>query len=1082
MPPEPKKRIHRDDIRLIKAMGFDHVKMIFNPDLFKSGAGLDQANIAYLDHVVRLAVDEKLPVVICIHPIAEFKQTVLNDKKEFEQFVGFVEALTHRVATRWTPDQVAFQLMTEPFASSNNKDDWNHWQKLQHQLWTAIRQKMPHHTLILSGDMVGSIEGLFSVTPVDDDNVLYAFSFYDPQVFTQQGTGKDTADMFYLKGLPFSSGPQTLSAMPSILGGVPELWKADITRRIKRYADEEMDDRKLAARVDKLIEWRKLHGNQPKLWCGEFGCYEAAPAADRRHYIEQVRTLFDRNGIGWCYWSYNEQFTIMAPGRTRNGPANEQTPDAELLRALMPNIVSLSGTDWRIIADFEAQGIEKRFFDAPIASPDWIPAQVPGNIQADVEAARIVGPLWYGAVNPKLYDVARRDWWYRKDFTLPASFTNRRLNLVFDGVDDRCKVWLNGKPVGENAGMFNRFSVDVSAAAIPGQTNHLAVWIARMPEELVPMLTGSDAANNGPVYGLADRTRQVLKNLKTPGSLGFDWSANLWTLGIWKDARVEASGPARIEWTRAETTLTPDYSHAIVYATIEVDALTAGPYRAHFRVRGHGADVSQTVETVLVKGLNRIKADLPLDRPALWWPNGQGGQPLYTLDATLQPTDGGPPSDTASTQFGVRELRWVETQEATPSNGKDVLTFTGRELRWEPLKGVPPNTTSRLQLLVNGRPVRMIGSCLIQPYILPGCGHAYELHLLRCAKAAGMNTLRINGGGGGALFNDAWYSLADELGIMISYEYPVANTVIDPDAESLANLDRACRNMIRQTRNHPSIVEYVAGSEIGVIGKDFDALNGSPCMQLLRKIAAEESDRLFRLTCPELGTKHGPWDFLLYPLPAKASPNNKTAAASPNPSEPKPGTTGYQFYNGPDSDTMRYGEFGTASPANLEVWQRMIPPQSQWPLDNVDDPVLIYHNATKAVFMDMNWLFKPWIDEAFGKPDNLHDLVAAGQYYGAEGLRYAYDALRRKGRRIGGMTNHCFSEPWPNAAGSYMVDCDGRTLMNYDFLKQALGAHQPVAQDRFCIIHGRKGHSCRAVSRERRATVRGRPTREVAGS
>ena len=31
-----------------------------------------------------------------------------------------------------------------------------------------------------------------------------------------------------------------------------------------------------------------------------------------------------------------------------------------------------------------------------------------------------------------------------------------------------------------------------------------------------------------------------------------------------------------------------------------------------------------------------------------------------------------------------------------------------------------------------------------------------------------------------------------------------------------------------------------------------------------------------------------------------------------------------------------------------------------------------------------------------------------------------------------------YNQPWPNGAGSYMVDYDGCPLMNYDFVKQAL--------------------------------------------
>ena len=684
--------------------------------------------------------------------------------------------------------------------------------------------------------------------------------------------------------------------------------------------------------------------------------------------------------------------------------------------------IALSGTDWKIRDDLQGQGIAQGYFNADSAESGWIPAQVPGNIQVDVEAAHLVGPLWYGAVNTNLYEVARKDWWYRKDFVVPATYTGRRITLDFDGVDERCKVWLNGALIGENSGMFRRFWFDVSGVALPGQTNRLAVQINRMPEELVTVLKGSDGPYNGPMGGLPDRTRRVLKDLKTQGDLGFDWSANVWALGIWKDVRMVATGPARIDWTRVETTLDDNFKHATVRATLEVDSLTNQSYEAVFRITGHGQKIVKHVSAKLVNGHNRIMTELSLNRPALWWPNGQGEQPLYALEAELQPTGGELLSDRGSTHFGVRELQWGFTESPMGSKTNDVLNFNGRakncnlrQLRWLSSDDAPANFTNRYQLFVNGRAVRTIGSAPILPYLLPGCGRAHELQLLHFAKNAGMNFLRLNGGGGGPLFDDAWYDLADELGIMVSYEYPVANTILDSDPLLLTNLDATCRSMIKQSRNHPSIVEYAGGSEMGNLDKDWTTLARSPAVLLMQKIAAEETDRLFRVTDSELGSQHGPWVFnLLQPA------------------------FSYGYYNGKASDTMRYSEFGTASPANLEIWHREIPLQSQWPLDNVNDPILVYHNASKSAFTDIDWLFKPWIEAAFGPLTDLPHLVAAGQYYGAEGLRYVYDALRRKGKRIGGISNHTFSEPWPNAAGSYMVDYDGRTLMNYDFLKQAL--------------------------------------------
>ena len=335
IPPEPRKTISGDDIRLIRSMGFEFVKLIFNPEVLKLDGGLASSNMWYFDQVVQMVVDEKLPVVVCIHPEPDFKRTVLGKANEFSRFVGFMDALSRHMAARWGPDQLAFQLMTEPFGSSLKSEDWNHWDRLQQQLWKVVRSGMPQHTLILSGDMVGTIEGLDNIKPVNDTNVLYCFSFYDPQLFTQQGVGHSGV-MPHLKNLPYPSGPETLAALPGILGTVPQQWQSEIRIRVEDYAAERWDKKKVAARIEKLAEWRRRHGGGVKLWCAECGCCQAAPPLDRYRYLGDVRKLFEEHEIGWAYWSYNETFSVMTSDRTTKGPAKAQTPDRTLLKILLP--------------------------------------------------------------------------------------------------------------------------------------------------------------------------------------------------------------------------------------------------------------------------------------------------------------------------------------------------------------------------------------------------------------------------------------------------------------------------------------------------------------------------------------------------------------------------------------------------------------------------------------------------------------------------------------------------------------------------------------------------------------------------
>ena len=66
---------------------------------------------------------------------------------------------------------------------------------------------------------------------------------------------------------------------------------------------------------------------------------------------------------------------------------------------------------------------------------------------------------------------------------------------------------------------------------------------------------------------------------------------NIYTLGIWQDLRLEASGAARIESIQALTELDDDHRRARVRVKLEVDSLRALPASVTLRIDGQGAAV-----------------------------------------------------------------------------------------------------------------------------------------------------------------------------------------------------------------------------------------------------------------------------------------------------------------------------------------------------------------------------------------------------------------------------------------------------------------------------------------------------------
>jgi endoglucanase len=337
IPPPPELRIQVCDVQLLKRLGFDYVKLVVNPVLFISGSGLNASNMPYIDEMVNTVVGEGMPVVVCLHPEPDFKKTYLGDAAGFQDLLGFYEAFAGYLAERWGPEELAFQLMTEPFGN------YTSWNELQPQMWQSVRREMPKHALVLSGDAVGTIVALVNVKPVKDDNVLYGFSTYEPFLLNLQGAGWQGAWWPFLGDVPYPSSPEIVAdAMDAILDSVPGEWHDAVKAEAAAYGDARWSKDKQTERFQAVVDWCKKHG--VRAWCSEFGNLDPVMggqhngginAADRYAYLRDLREVFEENGIGWTYWSFNETFTVLDP-KTRSpfGYPNGVNIDPQMLKAL----------------------------------------------------------------------------------------------------------------------------------------------------------------------------------------------------------------------------------------------------------------------------------------------------------------------------------------------------------------------------------------------------------------------------------------------------------------------------------------------------------------------------------------------------------------------------------------------------------------------------------------------------------------------------------------------------------------------------------------------------------------------------
>jgi aryl-phospho-beta-D-glucosidase BglC (GH1 family) len=316
------------DIKLIKSMGFDHVRLSVNPQpMFRHGHAdeIPADYLSYLDAAVKMILDQGLTVVIDIHPESDFKTKLANEDDFIEQFADYWRSLAHHYSNL-NPDRIFFEILNEP-----ELRDRYRWSGIQAKLAAAIREGAPQHTIIAAGARYSDDDELLFLAPLPDLNVIYNFHFYDPHVFTHQGASWGVNYWHWEKGLAY---PSTLESAEKTAAEVPDAMNR---LYVLRYGMEHWDAARIDMEIDQAAQWAK-RWNVP-LVCNEFGVYrKSADPQARAAWIHDVRSSLEHHGIGWTMWDYSGGFGVVTK---TNGKA---VPDEVTLRALGLNSAPNQGS------------------------------------------------------------------------------------------------------------------------------------------------------------------------------------------------------------------------------------------------------------------------------------------------------------------------------------------------------------------------------------------------------------------------------------------------------------------------------------------------------------------------------------------------------------------------------------------------------------------------------------------------------------------------------------------------------------------------------------------------------------------
>ena len=167
-----------------------------------------------------------------------------------------------------------------------------------------------------------------------------------------------------------------------------------------------------------------------------------------------------------------------------------------------------------------------------------IEAQVPGNIELDLQRANLIGnPI------PQTSEKAERwiditDWSYKKEFNyagLPDGMI--KAILSFEGIDTAAEIYLNGEKIYECANMFIEHTIDVTNLLKIGN-NSLKVVIAA-PEIYARKF------KNSVFQGSPRQAAAYLR--KARYMWGWDNAPHRLSAGIWRNVSLKFLKPIRFE-------------------------------------------------------------------------------------------------------------------------------------------------------------------------------------------------------------------------------------------------------------------------------------------------------------------------------------------------------------------------------------------------------------------------------------------------------------------------------------------------------------------------------------------------------
>ena len=614
-----------------------------------------------------------------------------------------------------------------------------------------------------------------------------------------------------------------------------------------------------------------------------------------------------------------------------------------------------------------------------------VSGQVPGSVYSFLLDAGEMEDPYYRDNELKALPLMEEDYTFERQFDLPGSIAKCGHQILrFDGIDTLSDVYLNGVHLGSTDNMHIAWEFPVRGL-LRDKDNVLTVTTHS------PLRFIREEDKKHHLGGSYEAMRGFPHLRKAHCMFGWDWGPRLPDQGIWKDVTLIGWDSVRILDVRVKQEIltrdgvpvneAPDGGKAAhegnVCVYLTADVITEGT--------ASKAEITLTApdgQTRHIAAGERFE----VPSPALWWPNGLGDQPLYTLRAAVCAA-----SESSGEERDERELRI----------GLRSATILRREDEWG----------ESFAAMANGQAFFSMGADYIpEDCILSRRSRSRTAALLADCKAANFNAIRV--WGGGFYPDDDFFDLCDEMGLVVWEDMMFACANYRLTDAFVKSITLEIRQNVRRLRHHASLLLWCGNNEMEqfALEREYEGTDETAADYLIQNeyiipgiLKEEDPDRFYWPSSPSSGGKFDDprdpdrgdvhyWDVWHGGIPF----------------------TGYRDYY------FRYlSEFGFQSFPAMETIRSFTLPEDR----NIFSYVMEMHQRNSGA----NGKILQYLAQNYLYPADLSLLVYASQLLQADAIRYGVEHLRRNrgGNRCMGAIYWQLNDIWPVASWS-SVDYFGR--------------------------------------------------------